>query len=114
MLLRIPPLHLRIADDESNRSFSVLALADERAYGRKSIPYGILQLRRNSFSRGEIRVVNGSKEGSLSPWDEKPYELLPGGKKAYLDEQDIVTFLDPPKELIPLEPASYNPAVYLW
>ncbi|XP_074557959.1 uncharacterized protein LOC141813858 [Curcuma longa] len=50
----------------------------------------------------------------LSPWDDKPYELLPGGKKSYLDEQDVLSFLDPPKELIPLDPASYNPAAYLW
>ncbi|CAB4304287.1 unnamed protein product [Prunus armeniaca] len=30
----------------------------------------------------------------------KPYEYLPTGRKSYLDEQDIVTFLDPPKGLI--------------
>jgi hypothetical protein len=40
-----------------------------------------------------------------SIWDEKPYELL---------EEDVVTFLDPPKELIPLDPDTYNPAAYLW
>ena len=45
--------------------------------------------------------------------DEKPYEIVDNGKKAYLDEQDVVTFLDPPKELIPLDP-SYNPAACLW
>ncbi|XP_042442291.1 uncharacterized protein LOC122027407 isoform X2 [Zingiber officinale] len=50
----------------------------------------------------------------LSPWDDKPYELFPGGKKVYLDEQDVLSFLDPPKELIPLDPTSYNPAAYLW
>ncbi|XP_010278046.1 PREDICTED: uncharacterized protein LOC104612355 isoform X2 [Nelumbo nucifera] len=72
------------------------------------------QLRHSSDTRREIGAVNGSKGESLSPGDEKPYELLPGGRRAYLDEQDIVTFLDPPKELIPLDPASYNPAVYLW
>lgn len=33
---------------------------------------------------------------------------------AYLDELDIATFLDPPKELIPLDSSSYNPASYLW
>ncbi|XP_022148507.1 uncharacterized protein LOC111017125 isoform X2 [Momordica charantia] len=41
--------------------------------------------------------------------NEEPYESIP-----YLDEQDVVTILDPPKELIPLNPASYNPAAYLW
>lgn len=50
----------------------------------------------------------------VSAWDEKPYEILPTGKISYLDEQDLVTFLDPPKELIPLDPTSYNPAAYLW
>ncbi|KAJ8756282.1 hypothetical protein K2173_025094 [Erythroxylum novogranatense] len=49
-----------------------------------------------------------------SPSDERPYEILPTGKIAYLDELDVVTFLDPPKDLIPLDPASYSPAAYLW
>ncbi|KAF9613694.1 hypothetical protein IFM89_010136 [Coptis chinensis] len=43
-----------------------------------------------------------------SAWDEKPYDMF------YLDEQDIASFLDPPKELIPLDPSSYNPAKYIW
>lgn len=61
-----------------------------------------------------IRAVDGSESAYISTWDEKPYETLPGGNRAYLDEQDIVTVLDPPKELIPLDPESYNPAAYLW
>ncbi|KDP24900.1 hypothetical protein JCGZ_24278 [Jatropha curcas] len=60
------------------------------------------------FTCGAIRAVD------IPPWDETPYEILPNGKKAYLDEEDVVTFLDPPKELIPLDPHSYNPATYLW
>ncbi|MBA0778920.1 hypothetical protein Gotri_003208 [Gossypium trilobum] len=32
----------------------------------------------------------------------------------YLEEMDVVTFLDPPNYLIPLDPGSYNPAAYLW
>ncbi|XP_039044028.1 uncharacterized protein LOC120183386 [Hibiscus syriacus] len=32
----------------------------------------------------------------------------------HLDEMDVVTFLDPLKDLIPLDPNSYNPAAYLW
>ncbi|KAJ0984943.1 hypothetical protein J5N97_003299 [Dioscorea zingiberensis] len=59
-------------------------------------------------------LATGTGGMSSSPWDEKPYELLPGGKRSYLDEQDVVSFLDPPKELIPLDPDSYNPASYLW
>ncbi|PKI38151.1 uncharacterized protein LOC116200009 isoform X2 [Punica granatum] len=66
------------------------------------------------FSGGAVKAINGSGGAYVSPWDEEPYEILPSGKKAYLDEQDVVTFLDPPKELIPLDPASYNPAAYLW
>ncbi|KAG9456031.1 hypothetical protein H6P81_000539 [Aristolochia fimbriata] len=69
--------------------------------------------RGNAFG-GEIRGSDGRGNDRLSLWDEKPYELLPGGRIAFLDEQDIVTLLDPPKDLIPLDPASYNPAVYLW
>ncbi|KAI3455720.1 hypothetical protein Pfo_012383 [Paulownia fortunei] len=47
---------------------------------------------------------------AASEWD----EASQSGEKYYLDEQDVVTFLDPPKELIPLDPSSYNPASYLW
>ncbi|KAG5237961.1 WD repeat protein [Salix suchowensis] len=54
-------------------------------------------------SSGAIRAVERGRLSSI--WDEKPYELL---------EEDVVTFLDPPKELIPLDPDSYNPAAYLW
>ncbi|XP_021845690.2 uncharacterized protein [Spinacia oleracea] len=61
-----------------------------------------------------IKAVNGARAFKTTSWDEKPSEILPDGKKVYLDEQDIVTFLDPPKELIPLDPSSYNPASYLW
>lgn len=64
------------------------------------------------FFPGSQRFVG--VKAQLSAWDEKPYEILPGGKISYLDEEDVVSFLDPPKELIPLDPASYNPAAYLW
>ncbi|KAM0939226.1 hypothetical protein DsansV1_C21g0168361 [Dioscorea sansibarensis] len=63
---------------------------------------------------GVEALATGSGGMNSSPWDEKPYELLPGGKRAYLDEQDVVTFLDPPKGLIPIDPDSYNPASYIW
>ena len=76
------------------------------------------------FKVGIFSVVTVTGLGAVSrsrsnqvyvlPWDDKPFETLPSGKKAYLDEQDVVTFLDPPKDLIPLDPASYNPAAYLW
>lgn len=50
----------------------------------------------------------------VSPWDDKPHQVLPGGEISYYDERDVVSFLDPPKQLIPLDPSSYNPADYLW
>ncbi|CAD5181018.1 unnamed protein product [Musa acuminata subsp. malaccensis] len=59
-------------------------------------------------------VPRAVREEGLSPWDDKPYELLPGGRRSYLDEQDVVSFLNPPKEFIPIDPASYHPAAYLW
>lgn len=77
-----------------------LRIGDEKRNGRTR--------RLVHFTCGAIRAVH------LSPWDEKPFEILPNGKKAYLDEEDVVTYLDPPKELIPLDPSSYNPAAYLW
>ncbi|RYR41012.1 hypothetical protein Ahy_A09g046746 isoform D [Arachis hypogaea] len=55
-----------------------------------------------------------SSEVNVSPWDDKPFEMLLNGKRVYFDEQDVVTFLDPPNELVPLDPSSYNPAAYLW
>uniref|UniRef100_A0A9I9DV27 Uncharacterized protein n=1 Tax=Cucumis melo TaxID=3656 RepID=A0A9I9DV27_CUCME len=59
-----------------------------------------------------VAAVAGRKEReeASSVWDEKPYELLPNGRIQYIDELDVASFLDPPKELIPLDPASYNPA----
>ncbi|KAJ0701428.1 hypothetical protein HanOQP8_Chr10g0379281 [Helianthus annuus] len=50
----------------------------------------------------------------VSPWDDKPYQVLPGGEISYYDERDVISFLDPPKQLIPIDPSTYNPAAYLW
>lgn len=64
---------------------------------------------------GVIRAVNGGERANGgTAWDEKPYDVLSAGRRVYLDEEDVVAFLDPPKELIPLDPTSYNPASYLW
>ncbi|PSS07251.1 Kinesin-like protein [Actinidia chinensis var. chinensis] len=73
----------------------------------------------NSHGRRSSRSIYAkaslsSSSPSPSPWDDKPYEVLRGGRKVYLDEQDVVAFLDPPKNLVPLDPASFNPAAYLW
>ncbi|KAK4269565.1 hypothetical protein QN277_022706 [Acacia crassicarpa] len=81
-------------------------------------PSGGLRLYRNGLplqsTCGVTIALSRSNEAYVSPLDDKPFEILPNGTKAYLDEQDVVSFLDPPKELIPLDPASYNPAAYLW
>ncbi|KAL5699350.1 hypothetical protein ACHQM5_030267 [Ranunculus cassubicifolius] len=71
-----------------------------------------LKLHGNSIC---YRAINTS-EGDyyVSPWEDKPYEMLPGGERSYYDEQDVLSYIDPPKELIPLDPSSYNPAKYLW
>lgn len=49
-----------------------------------------------------------------SEWNVEPYAASETGESYYLDELDVVAFLDPPKELIPFDPSSYNPASYLW
>ncbi|KAL6012306.1 hypothetical protein ACLOJK_002786 [Asimina triloba] len=71
---------------------------------------------RKAIPDGRIAAVDRASGGEkpLSPLDEKPYEVLPDGRISYLDEQDIVTLLDPLRELKPLDPSSYNPAAYLW
>ncbi|GAB4849962.1 hypothetical protein Ancab_029262 [Ancistrocladus abbreviatus] len=77
--------------------------------------FGVIGLRNGHFPSIAVEAVKGAQKGfNTLSWDEKPFEILPNGKKAYLDEQDVVTFLDPPKELIPLDPSTYNPASYLW
>lgn len=49
-----------------------------------------------------------------SEWNAELY-AVPGVEGSfYLNELDVVALLDPPKELIPLDPSSYNPASYLW
>ncbi|KAL9316535.1 hypothetical protein ACSQ67_017536 [Phaseolus vulgaris] len=73
-----------------------------------------LGLFRNAVVDSTRGVVCRSNQLNVSPWDDKPFRILPSGKKAYLDEQDVVTFIDPPMGLIPLDSSSYNPAAYLW
>lgn len=84
-------------------SFS--GVSGSKLYGQRAVSSFCLPIR--AVNRGE--GVNGR-----TAWDEKPYDVLSGGGRVYLDEEDVVSFLDPPKELIPLDPSSYNPASYLW
>ena len=46
------------------------------------------------FWRKLLRAVSGEERAYVSAWDEKPYEIVDNGKKAYFDEQDVVAFLD--------------------
>ncbi|XP_047314923.1 uncharacterized protein LOC124918891 [Impatiens glandulifera] len=64
---------------------------------------------------GRTETINPSiPSPSESAWEDYPYEELPNGKRLYLDELDVLTFLNPPKELIPLDISSFNSATYLW
>lgn len=83
------------------------------SYLRKTSPFA-RHAGHLSFHRRWKHLCLQGEANYQSPWDEKPYEILPAGSISYLDEQDIATFVDPPKELIPLDPESYNPAAYLW
>ncbi|OAY69388.1 uncharacterized protein LOC109711564 [Ananas comosus] len=82
--------------------------------GRRSSQLRWKLLPIGSVVEASLRRGAGGGSSSSSSWDDEPYELLPGGRRAYLDEQDVASFLDPPKELIPIDPDSYNPASYLW
>ncbi|KAH6793351.1 WD repeat protein [Perilla frutescens var. hirtella] len=55
--------------------------------------------------------VNAKAKSELNV---EPYGTYETGGNYYLDELDVVSFLDPPKDLIPFDPSSYNPASYLW
>nr|CAD1827865.1 unnamed protein product [Ananas comosus var. bracteatus] len=89
-------------------------LSSFRPLGRRSSQLWWKLLPIGSVVEASLRRGAGGGSSSSSSWDDEPYELLPGGRRAYLDEQDVASFLDPPKELIPIDPDSYNPASYLW
>ncbi|XP_051147927.1 uncharacterized protein LOC127263044 [Andrographis paniculata] len=76
-----------------------------------------LSFPRQRYWRPMMRASMGAaKTRRLSARANAQVEMMQyhSGRDYYLDEQDVVTFLDPPKELIPLDPSSYNPASYLW
>ncbi|KAK3018301.1 hypothetical protein RJ639_002919 [Escallonia herrerae] len=98
-----PPPHL--LGFSNSRQFG----EGQRLYQQRS-----LRLYYGAIDGGRTAISTSCSASSSSVWDDGPYEVLPSGKRAYLDEEDVVTFLDPPKELIPLDPTSYNPAAYLW
>ncbi|KAK3035570.1 hypothetical protein RJ639_034775 [Escallonia herrerae] len=94
----------------------LLGFSNSRQFGKGQRLYEQRSLRLNygAIDGGRAAISTSCSSSSPSVWDDGPYEVLPSGKRAYLDEEDVVTFLDPPKELIPLDPTSYNPAAYLW
>ncbi|KAK1362729.1 hypothetical protein POM88_038290 [Heracleum sosnowskyi] len=53
--------------------------------------------------RHSTTVTAASYSSSDKPYFDYPVE----------EEEDIITFLHPPKHLIPLDPSSFNPALYL-
>ncbi|XP_047963449.1 uncharacterized protein LOC125207965 [Salvia hispanica] len=60
------------------------------------------------------RLTARTNAKAKSEWNAELY-AVPGVEGSYyLNELDVVALLDPPKELIPLDPSSYNPASYLW
>ncbi|KAK9130226.1 hypothetical protein Sjap_010713 [Stephania japonica] len=109
----IPQIHSHTSNASPNISTFFFS-CKFKDVSRRSRNRRTLNLERKSISCCEIGAVDGRNEGHLSAWDEKPYLVLPGGGRAYLDEQDVVAFIDPPKELIPLDSSSFNPAAYLW
>ncbi|KMZ69965.1 hypothetical protein ZOSMA_202G00520 [Zostera marina] len=101
--------------------FSLLSsfqtLTNSSTKSRRSLTRRRLFTKQSSTSTLRVYGVKAAAAvggGGASVWDEKPFEVLRGGKISYFDEQDVVCFLDPPKELIPIDPHSYNPAAFLW
>lgn len=60
------------------------------------------------------REINPSKYGVQGNEGEEPYRILENGQKAYLDELDVLTLLDPPAFIRPMDSRTYNHATFLW
>ena len=59
-----------------------------------------------------IASAAGDREAGGSA-GEDPYRIV-GGRKIFVDELDVVGFLDGYEQLRSIDPQSYNPAAYLW
>lgn len=58
---------------------------------------------------------NNNKYGAVGNEGDEPFRLLADGKKAYLDELDVLTLLVPPPFLKPMSTMNnYNHAAFLW
>jgi len=75
---------------------------------------GVWALRNGSRREGEFSREIGIDRSQEEEQEEKPYRILSNGRKVYLDELDILTVLEPPKYLVPLNKATFNLAAYLW
>lgn len=75
---------------------------------------GFLRLRQQRRFVKVVLHAGMDSEFSPSPGDDKPYVRRRGRRVAYLDEQDVVSFVDLFKRLVPIDPGSFNPASYLW
>lgn len=75
---------------------------------------GVWALRNGSRREGDFSREIGIDRSQEEEQEEKPYRILSNGRKVYLDELDILTVLEPPKYLVPLNKATFNLAAYLW
>lgn len=68
--------------------------------------------------RDDIDVVprkTGHKYGAVGNEGDEAFRILADGKKAYLDELDVLTLLVPPPFLKPMSSVNnYNHAAFLW
>ncbi|XP_024392645.1 uncharacterized protein [Physcomitrium patens] len=67
--------------------------------------------------RGGMDVVprnTVNKYGAVGNEGEEPFRILADGRKAYLDELDVLTLLVPPPFLKPMSNKNYNHAAFLW
>jgi hypothetical protein len=61
------------------------------------------------------RKTGNNKYGVVGNEGDEPFRILADGKKAYLDELDVLTLLVPPPFLKPMSTMNnYNHAAFLW
>lgn len=62
-----------------------------------------------------LRKLGNNKYGVVGNEGDEPFRIMPDGKKAYLDELDVLTLLAPPPYMKPMSTMSnYNHAAFLW
>lgn len=63
---------------------------------------------RNEQTSSQVGRTKIANEG------EDPYRILDTGQKVYLDELDVLTLLDPPSFLVPMNANTYDQVSFLW